>query len=327
MNRLQVLIPTRAAPEMLQALAAHDELEIVAPGNLNVEQLHKALAHAHAVIIRSNNLLDAAALAQAPRLRVIGRAGSGVDNVDVQEATRRGVVVLNTPGANARATAEHTLAMLFAVSRHIPAAHDSLHAGTWEKARFLGTELRGKTMGLLGVGRVGRIVAQLARGIGMQVVAYDPYVPPHADDPFERMDLPVLLSMSHVVSVHVPLNEQTQHLLGRAELAQLPQGAVVLNCARGGIVDEEALCDAIESGHLAGAALDVFEEEPPFGRRVLRFPQIVTTPHLGGSTREAQGEVGRRIAQQVVAYLLRGELQHCVNPHAVSSPDGAPRGT
>ena len=291
----------------------------MAPGNLSPAELAEALPAAHAVIIRSNNRITAELLRNAENLRVVGRAGTGFDNVDVAEATQQGVVVLNTPGANANATAEHTLAMMFALARHIPAAHESLKRGEWERKRFTGIELRGRTLGLIGVGRVGAIVAERAQALGLTVLAYDPYVKSAntASSPFRLVDLPGVLQAADLLSVHVPLTAETRHLLGAAELAQLRPGALVLNCARGGIVDEAALCDAIDQGQVAGAALDAYETEPPFGQRILGHERVITTPHLGGSTREAQSAVGRMIAQQVCDFLLLGEATNCVNPGAL----------
>lgn len=319
MSKYHVLVPTQAAPEMLLVMEQHPELHVVAPGNLSPQELAEALPPAHAVIIRSNNVITAELLRDAENLRVVGRAGTGVDNVDVAEATQQGVVVLNTPGANANATAEHTIAMMFALARNIPVAHGSLKRGEWERKRFVGIELRGRTLGLIGVGRVGTIVAERAQALGLTVLAYDPYLQP-ADDaglPFRLVELPALLHAADLISVHTPLNGETRHLLGEDELAQLRPGALVLNCARGGIIDEAALCDAIENGQVAGAALDAYEIEPPLGRRVLELEQIITTPHLGGSTREAQMAVGRMIAEQVCDFLLQGEARNCVNREAL----------
>lgn len=317
MSTYRVLIPTTAAAEMIEHLASHADIEVVAPGNLDPRQLLAALPGVHGVIIRSNNQMTAEVLSQAPDLRVIGRAGTGVDNIDVEAATQRGIAVLNTPGANANATAELTIAMMFALARHIPAAHRSLLEGQWKRSLFRGRELRGRTLGLIGVGRVGALVASQAAALGMQVLASDPYREARREDPFTLVDLSTLLSASDIVSIHTPLTQETRHILGATQLRQLPVGAQVINCARGGLVDESALCDAIEAGHISGAALDVFEEEPPTHRRLLHLPQVIATPHIGGSTTEAQVQVGTRIAAQVAAFLLQGELQHCINPQAV----------
>jgi D-3-phosphoglycerate dehydrogenase len=305
---------------MLATLEAHDAIEVMAPGNLEAADLVAALPGVHAVIVRSNNHISAAVLAHAPDLRVIGRAGTGVDNIDVADATRRGIAVLNTPGANANATAEHTIGMMLALARHIPAAHRSLLAGQWNRSGFRGRELRGRTLGLIGVGRVGNLVATQATALGMQVLAYDPYRGATAADPFTLVDLGRLLSSSDVVSMHAPLTDATHHLLDAAAFRQMQRGALVINCARGGLVDEDALVDAIQEGHIDGAALDVFESEPVVDRRLLQLPQVIATPHLGGSTAEAQAAVGQQIAAQIVAFLLHGEMQFCVNAPALSQP-------
>ncbi len=305
---------------MLAVLRDYPALEIDAPGDLSQDELAGALPQADAVIIRSNNEITAALIDGAPRLKVVGRAGAGLDNVDVEAATRRGIVVMNTPGANSISTAEHTFSMLMALARRIPAADRSVKDGKWERTKFQGVEVYGKTLGIVGLGRIGAVIAQRAVAFGMKVLAFDPFVTPETlrDASIELVELDDLLRNSDFITVHTPLTPKTLHLIGKREFGLLRPGVRLVNCARGGIIDEEALCDAIDAGQVAGAALDVFETEPPTGGRVTRYEQIITTPHLGGSTEEAQRNVGTAIARQVAEFLVNGVVLHAANAHAVS---------
>ena len=276
-----------------------------------------------AVVIRSATTLDAALIERASRLKVIGRAGVGVDNVDVDAATRRGIVVANAPESTVVSAAEHTIALLFALARNVPQAQAALLAGSWERSRFAGIELAGKTLGVLGLGRIGRQVARRALALGMRVIAYDPYV---AVDRFRELGveharaLDDVYAAADVITLHLPLNDQTRRLLGREAFARMRDGVRIVNAARGGLVDEEALADAIRSGKVAGAALDVFEAEPYSGP-LLELEQVVVTPHLAGSTTEAQDRAGLIIAEQVAA-ALDGELvQTAVNIPVVEQSD------
>jgi len=316
----RVLIPSKVAPEMLEILRGYPDLEVEAPGDVPPEGLAALLAAADGVIIRSNNMLTRELIEGAPRLRVIGRAGVGLDNVDVDAATRRGIVVMNTPGENSIATAEHTFAMLMAMARRIPAANRSVKEGRWERGRFQGVELFGKTLGIIGLGKIGTIVAKRAQAFGMHVVAHDPFVTPETvrDESIRLADLDDLLRLSDFITVHTPLVAKTRHLIGARELGIAKRGVRILNCARGGIIDEGALCDAVERGAVAGAALDVFETEPPRDARVTRSDEIICTPHLGGSTAEAQRNVGIAIARQVGDYLTRGVIEHAANAAPVT---------
>jgi len=311
----RILVPARATPEMLDVLRGYPGLEIEAPGEISPAELAARLPQADGVIVRSNNVLTAELLQAAPRLRVIGRAGTGLDNIDVEAATRRGILVMNTPHANVISTAEHTLAMLLALVRHLPEADRSVKAGRWERGRFQGTELFGKTLGLVGLGRIGREVASRALAFGMQVLAHDPYVGAEAvgDAHIRLVDFEELLRAADVVTLHLPLGAATRHLVGAREIGRMKPGVRILNCARGGLLDEGALCDAIEAGKVAGAALDVFEAEPPGDGRVTRSERILCTPHVGGSTAEAQRAVGLAIARQVGDYLSRGIVVDAVN--------------
>lgn len=323
--RYRVLVPTKAAPDMLAVLREYAALDVDAAGDLTQEQLEKAIATADAVVIRSNNEITAQVLAAATRLRVVGRAGTGVDNVDVDAATQRGVLVMNTPGANSISTAEHTLSMMLALARRIPAADRSVKAGKWERGKFQGVELYGKTLGIVGLGRIGVLIARRAAAFGMKVMAYDPFVAPETlkDTSLQMAPLDDVLRAADFITVHTPLTPKTTHLISGREFALMRPGVRILNCARGGIVDEDALCDAIDAGKVAGAALDVFEQEPPAGSRVVGYDQIVMTPHLGASTEEAQRNVGIAIARQVAEFLCNGVISGAVNAHAVSGEAAA----
>jgi D-3-phosphoglycerate dehydrogenase len=283
--------------------------------------LQEALRAADGVIVRSETRLTAELLEEPGRLRAIVRAGVGVDTIDVGAATRRGILVMNTPGGNTVSTAEHTITLLLSLARHIPAAHASLHAGKWERGKLVGTQLAGKTLGVIGLGRVGREVARRAAGLDMKVLGYDPFLASSGAAQLGievASDLQQLLPRVDFLTVHTPLTDQTRDLLGARELALLPRGARVVNCARGGIINEEALAEALKSGQVAGAALDVFVQEPPPAEHpLLKLPNVVATPHLGASTVEAQASVAREAAQLLIDYLTRGVIGFAVNMAAV----------
>ncbi len=282
--------------------------------------LKEALRAADAMIVRSKPQVTADLLDNPGKLRAVVRAGVGVDNIDIAAATRKGIVVMNTPGGNTVSTAEHTISMMMALARHIPAADASTRAGKWERTRFLGTQLAGKTLGVIGLGRIGKEVARRALGLDMKVVGLDPFLAPDraAQLGIESVpDLDRLLPRCDFLTIHVPGGGETKNLLGAEQLAKLKRGARVLNCARGGIINEEALADALRSGHVAGAALDVFASEPPGKNPLLELPNVVVTPHLGASTLEAQDAVAREAAQLLIDFLTRGVVQFAVNMVAV----------
>ena len=268
-----------------------------------------------AIVVRSATTLDASLLERAERLRVVGRAGVGVDNVDVDAATRRGIVVANAAESTVVSAAEHAVALLLALARNVPQAHAELKSGVWDRSRFVGIELAGKTLGVVGLGRIGRQVAHRALGLGMRVVAFDPFVAP---DRFRDLGvesaatLEDLYGLSDVITLHLPLNDQTRGLLDAQAFARMRDGVRIVNAARGALIDEDALAEAIASGKVAGAALDVFSREPYAGR-LLELEQVVVTPHLAGSTTEAQDRAGLVIAEQVVAALEGGIVQTAVN--------------
>lgn len=308
---------SRPGKDLLRA----EKWRVVEPAPADLE---RELDDADALIVRSAVKVSAELLERAPKLRVVGRAGVGVDNVDLDAATRRGVLVLNTPGGNAVSVAEHTVALMLALARAVPQASQSVREGRWEKKKFLGTELRGKTLGILGLGRVGVEVAKRARALEMQVVACDPYVSPVAAQEANVQLVPLneLYARSDYISLHVSLTPETTGMIHTAALRKMKPGVRLINCARGELVDERALAEAIRSGHVAGAALDVFSSEPlPPGHPLAQFPQVIATPHIGGSTEEAQEAVGIRIAEQVRDYLKHSVIVHAVNVPAASAEE------
>jgi D-3-phosphoglycerate dehydrogenase len=296
-------------------------MELDERSGLTGPALKEALQSADGVIIRSGTRLTAELLENPGKLRAIVRAGVGVDNIDVAAATRCGIVVMNTPGGNTVSTAEHTVTMMMALSRHIPAADASVKQGKWERSKFTGTQLAGKTLGVIGLGRIGREVARRAAGLDMKVIGFDPFMAPDksAQLGIESVaGLTEMLPRCDYLTVHTPLTDETRNLVGAREIALMPRGARILNCARGGIIHEEALAEALRSGQLAGAALDVFvEEPPPADHPLLKFPNVVATPHLGAATVEAQTSVAREAAQLMIDYLTRGMVQFAVNMAAV----------
>jgi D-3-phosphoglycerate dehydrogenase len=283
--------------------------------------LKEAVRAADGVIVRSGTRITAELLDEPGRLRAVVRAGVGVDNIDVAAATRRGIVVMNTPGGNTVSTAEHTLTLLLSLARHTPAADASLRAGKWERNKFVGCQLAGKTLGVVGLGRIGREVARRAAGLDMKVVGFDPFLAPAgaAQLGIETVtELGQLLPRCDFLTVHTPLTDETKDLINADALAALPKGARVINCARGGIINEAALADALRAGHLAGAALDVYvQEPPPADHPLLQLPNVVLTPHLGASTVEAQLSVAKEAAQLLVDFLTRGVVGFAVNMAAV----------
>jgi D-3-phosphoglycerate dehydrogenase len=292
-------------------------LEVDARHGLKDKALLEAMQAADGMVVRSETKVTAELLEHPGKLRAVVRAGVGVDNIDVAAATRKGIIVMNTPGGNTVSTAEHTITMMMALSRNVPAADQSVHAKKWERSKFVGTQLAGKTLGVVGLGRIGREVARRAAGLDMKVIGYDPFLAPEraAQLGIEgAADLASLLPRVDYLTVHTPLTAETTNLIGAREMALMRKGARVLNCARGGIVNEEALAEALQSGHLAGAAVDVFVQEPPPPEHpLLALPNVVVTPHLGASTTEAQESVALEAAQLLIDYLTKGVIGFAVN--------------
>jgi D-3-phosphoglycerate dehydrogenase len=285
------------------------------------DTLNTEIADAEALIVRSATKVTPELLDKAERLRVVGRAGVGVDNIDLDEATRRGVLVMSTPGGNAVSVAEHTFALLLALARQVPRLDKAMHEGKWEKSSAAGTEVRGKTLGLIGLGRIGSEVAVRAEAFDMRVLGYDPYISEAAarEVQVELVPLERLLAESDFVSLHTAVSPATQNLINRTTLAQMKHGARLVNTARGELVDEAALAEALKSGKLAGAALDVFAEEPPTNLTLVGLPNVIATPHVAGSTAEAQEEVGTQVAVQVRDYLAEGVIRNAVNLPTLSA--------
>jgi D-3-phosphoglycerate dehydrogenase len=315
----RVLVAEHIAPEGIEALRERHEVEVRT--GLSAEQLRGVIGDFDALIVRSQVAVDAALIAAAPRLQVIGRAGVGVDNVDLDAATRAGITVVNAPTGNTIAAAEHTLALLLAVARRIPAADASIRRGEWSRGALQGVQLRGRTLGIIGLGKIGMAIAEGARGLGMTLLGSDPYVTPEqaALRGVELVDLERLLERSDAITVHVPLTRATTGLIGARAIARMKPGAFVLNVARGGIVDEPALAAALREGRLGGAGIDVFETEPPTGSALLDAPNTVLTPHLGASTIEAQVAVAEEIAEQVLDVLDGRPARYAVNAPLLSA--------
>ncbi|MBI2948526.1 MAG: phosphoglycerate dehydrogenase [Verrucomicrobia bacterium] len=305
------------SPKGIAYFQQRSEFEVnVLPKRLLEPDLLPLAADAVAMVVRSETKITRAVMEAAPKLRVVGRAGVGVDNVDVEAATQRGIVVMNTPGGNTISTAELTFSMLMALARKIPQAHSSMKAGEWNRKAFQGVELCNKTLGILGMGRIGSEVARRAMAFGMRVLAYDPYLALSRAKALqvEMVELDELYARSDFITVHMPMSDETKGMINAAGFAKMKKGVRVLNCARGGIINETDLCAAIQSGQVAGAALDVYETEPPPNDFVLRgLPQVIMTPHLGASTEEAQDNVGIEVAEAITDFLLNGAVRNAVN--------------
>jgi D-3-phosphoglycerate dehydrogenase len=318
---VRVLIAEPLADAGIELLRAHFEVD--AHDALDRAELLARVADADALVVRSATQVDAEVLAASRNLKVVGRAGIGLDNVDVNAATRLGVMVVNAPQSNVISAAEHTVALILAQARNIPQADAALREGRWERSRFQGAELYGKTLGIVGLGRVGALVAQRLNAFGMRVIAYDPYVSRDraAQMGVELSSLVEVLTRADVVTVHLPKTPETTGLIGERELAAMRPGARLVNTARGGLVDETALAKAVESGHLGGAALDVFSEEPTTQSPLFQLDRVVVTPHLGASTAEAQDKAGVAIAEQLILALTGQFVPNAVNVDAGPVPD------
>jgi D-3-phosphoglycerate dehydrogenase len=321
----KVLISDKLSPAAV-AIFRNRGIEVDLKPGLSPADLRGIIGNYDGLAIRSATKVTKELLEVATRLKVVGRAGIGVDNVDIRSATSRGVVVMNTPHGNTITTAEHAIAMMFALARQIPEASGSTKQGKWEKNRFMGVELTAKTLGLVGCGNIGSIVADRAVGLKMHVLAYDPYLSEKKalELGVEKTDLDTLLARSDFITLHTPLTDATRNILSREALAKTKQGVRIINCARGGLLDEAALADAIRSGHVAGAALDVFETEPATDSPLFALENVVCTPHLGAATAEAQENVALQVAEQMSDFLLSGAVTNAINMASVSAED-APR--
>jgi len=321
-----VLVTDGLSKAGLKILETTPGIQVVLKPGMTPDQTREALKEADGVIIRSATTLTPELLKDQPRLRVIVRAGVGVDNIDLPAATREGIVVMNTPAGNTTSTAEQAIAMLMALSRNIAPAHASMKSGKWDRKSFTGTQLAGKTLAVVGLGRIGLSVARKAIGLEMKVVGYDPFL--SVERAAEQgitlyRDVDELLPLCDFLTVHTPLTSETEGLINATRIAKMKKGVRLINCARGGIIDENALADALESGHVGGAAVDVFVEEPPGDHRFLKCPNILLTPHLGASTEEAQESVGIEAAEIITGFLVRSEIRHAVNMAPISGAEMA----
>ncbi len=318
----RVLISDKLSPAAVQIFKDRGVEADVNTG-LSKEELLKIIGDYDGLAIRSATKVDKDVLAAAKKLKVVARAGIGVDNVDIPAATAAGVIVMNTPFGNSITTAEHAIAMMFALARELPAADTSTQAGKWEKNRFMGVELFGKTLGLIGCGNIGGIVADRALGLKMKVVAFDPFLSPEraVELGVEKVELDELLARADFITLHTPLTDKTRNILSREALAKAKKGVRIINCARGGLVDEEALREALESGQVGGAAFDVFVTEPAKENVLFGAPNFIATPHLGASTAEAQENVALQVAEQISDYLLTGAVTNSLNSPSVSAED------
>jgi len=313
---MKVLISDSIGKEGIEILKKESGLEVILATELSSAELKKSMKDVSALIVRSRTKVTRDLIEAGKALKIIGRAGAGVDNVDVEAATDHGVIVMNAPGANTISTAEHTIGMLLALSRNIPQGHLSLkERGEWERSKFLGVELRGKTLGIIGLGRIGSEVAKRAMAMEMKCIVYDPFISPERAKKYgvELLKIGEFLPQADFITVHTPLTDETWHLLSKKEFMAMKDGVRIINCARGGIVDEEALYEAMKAGKVAGAALDVYEHEPPTGSQLLTMEGLVATPHVGASTKEAQQMVGIEIAQQVADALKGRIVRNAVN--------------
>jgi D-3-phosphoglycerate dehydrogenase len=319
--QFRVLLSDSLAPEGIEILERDPRIQCDIRTGLSPAELAELIPPYDALLIRSSTKVTREVIERAASLKVIGRAGVGVDNIDLDAATRRGIVVMNSPLGNSVTTAEHTIAMMLALARHIPAANAAIRAGKWERRRFTGSEVFNKTLGIIGLGNIGRIVADRALGLKMKVIGFDPILTSEAAARIgvEMVSLEELFRRSDFITVHTPLTEETRGLIGASAFAIMKPGVRVINCARGGIVDEDALYAALKTGRVAGAALDVFvEEPPPPNNPLLTLDNVIATPHLGAATDEAQVQVGVDIANQVIEFLTEGTIRHSVNIPALS---------
>jgi D-3-phosphoglycerate dehydrogenase len=320
----KVLISDKLSPRSKE-IFEEKGVQVDVKTGLSEDELIKIIGEYDGLAIRSATKVTPKVLDAAKNLKVIGRAGIGVDNVDTKAATARGVIVMNTPFGNSVTTAEHSIALMMAMARQIPQASASTHAGKWEKNKYMGTELAGKTLGLIGCGNIGGIVADRAQGLKMKVIAYDPFLSTDhaAAINVEKVELEALLKRADIISLHTPLNDATRNILNKDSIAKCKKGIMIVNCARGGLIVEADLKALLDSGHVAAAALDVFEEEPATKNPLFGMENVVCTPHLGASTAEAQENVAIQVAEQMADYLVNGTVTNALNMPSVSAEDAA----
>jgi D-3-phosphoglycerate dehydrogenase len=319
---MKILVSDKLSPKGVEVFEKAEGIGVEVKTKLPIEELKAIIGEYDGLVVRSATIVTAEIIEAAGRLKVVGRAGSGLDNIDVQAASKKGIVVMNTPGGNTITTAEHAISMMLALSRKIPQATASMKSKKWEKSKFMGAEIYNKTLGIIGIGRVGSVVADRARGLRMNVLAYDPFLSPEMAEKLEveLLSLDELLERSDYITIHVPKTKETTNLINKELFRKMKEGVFLVNCARGGIVNEKDLYDAIKSGTVAGAALDVFEKEPPDpDNPLLDLEEVICTPHLGASTEEAQEKVAIAIAEQMVDYLLHDTIMNAANVPSVDS--------
>jgi len=322
----KVLISDQISDEGIRILEREGSIEVEVKTGLSPKELIACIGGYDGLIVRSATKVTSEVISAADKLRVIGRAGVGYDNIDLEAASERGIVVMNSPEGNTNTAAEHAIALLMSLARNIPLANQSVKSGKWERSRFMGVEVMGKTLGVIGLGRIGSIVAKRAMGLAMKILAYDPYISEEAASRLglELVSLEELLRRSDYITLHTPRTPETRNLIGPREFALMKEGVRLINCARGQIVDEQALYDALVSGKVAGAGLDVFAQEPPGDSPLLKLDQVICTPHLGASTTEAQVRVATAIAEQVVDFFSTGQIRNAVNAPSVH-PENLPK--
>ena len=313
----QVLVPDNVNQKAIDILLQEPRIQVSAPGKMERDALLHAIADAQAIIIRSGVTADAELIAAATQLKAIARAGVGVDNVDLDAATQRGIVVMNTPGGNTISTAEHTLGLMIALSRHIPQGHQSLAEGRWDRKAFTGVELKGKTLGIIGLGRIGQAIAKRAQAFEMAVIAHDPFLPPQvaADIDVPLLDLAEVYARSDYLSLHALVTDETRGMINASSIAIMKDGIRIINAARGALINSADLAAALNTGKVAGAALDVYEQEPPpADHPLIGLANVIHTPHLAASTSDAQVTVAIEAAQLIVDFLLEGKSDNVCNP-------------
>ena len=312
---MKVLVSDPLNKEGMTILEEAEGIEVVEKTGLSEDELIEEIKDCQGIIVRSGTTVTRPIIEAASNLKVIGRAGSGVDNVDVKAAISRGIVVMNVPGGNTIAVVELTIGLLICLARSIPAADASLKSGKWERKKFQGSELYGKTLGIIGLGWIGSGVSQRAKALGMNVIAYDPYRQEDEAESVgaELVSLDKIYESSDYITIHTPLSKETTHLIGQAEIAEMKDGVRIINCARGGVIDEEALISGLRSGKVAGCALDTYETEPPLDSPLLTMPNCITLPHIGAQAKEAQVRVAVEMARQVVDFLKEGKIKNAVS--------------
>lgn len=318
---MKILISDNLSEKGTDLFRAEEGMEVVVKTGLSKEELLQVIKDCDALVVRSETLVDKDVIAAGKKLRIVGRAGIGVDNIDLESASKRGVVVMNTPEGNVVTTAEHAISMMLSLARNIPLANSSTKEGKWEKKGLMGVEVYNKTIGVIGLGRIGRTVANRARGLGMKVIAYDPFISVDVvrELGVEPVDLNELFRRSDFITLHVPKVAGAKKFIGKEEFDLMKDGVRIINCARGSLIDEEALYNAIKAKKVAGAALDVFEKEPPGDNPLLKLKEVVCTPHLGASTHEAQENVAVDIAQQIIDFLKTGKIRNAINAPSVDA--------